>query len=442
MRHPLLDGASTKRSSELRTLSPCTPHGVPAVYLTVFDERKTPHESPIGTQTHARTRHVAVRSGWCAPAQPSRAHLAGNRTCGRPPRQRRDGSVLRREGQGRRRVAFADPGQIHWSSPGLLDISTDECIVGLRRLTDAVHTHGMAMFQQIWHGGPPQLPPDSSAPWSASHVSDPGLNMLPVPMTRAMIDELTAGFVSDTLRVRQAGIDGRGVSCRTWLPVLGVPVASDEPSRRRVRWHAAQPQPLAHRCDHRSARGSRSTLSNRCPVFARRALGSHHSRRNIIAVVEWLEAAGLIDFVDVSLGSHYRRHLLMGAAHEPPGCQLATSEKITRRTTLPTIVTGRFTNLQQADDVIASGTMSRSTWHVCWSAPAIAVTTSAGTPPWAPISRCIGKWSVRRSTPGSCAAITPSTPAASCWMSAEVTLLSRLMRPSSGHRDCPTTVWC
>src|SRR6201988_1834302 len=57
-------------------------------------------------------------------------------------------------------LAFADTGQLHWSSPGLLAISTDGCIVGLRRLTDAVHACGMAMVHQIWHGGPTHAPPD------------------------------------------------------------------------------------------------------------------------------------------------------------------------------------------------------------------------------------------------------------------------------------------
>jgi 2,4-dienoyl-CoA reductase-like NADH-dependent reductase (Old Yellow Enzyme family) len=72
----------------------------------------------------------------------------------------------------------------------------------------AVHAEGMKLFQQIWHGGPTQMTWDSSAPWAASHVPDPGLGMLPVPMTRSMMDELTGAFVAASLRAREGGIDG------------------------------------------------------------------------------------------------------------------------------------------------------------------------------------------------------------------------------------------
>jgi hypothetical protein len=57
----------------------------------------------------------------------------------------------------------------------------------------------------------------------------------------------------------------------------------------------------------------------------------------------------------VSLGSHYARDLLIGGAHQPPGYMLPVSERMTRVTTLPTIVTRRITTLQQADQVVASG---------------------------------------------------------------------------------------
>ena len=50
-------------------------------------------------------------------------------------------------------LSFADMGEVHWSSPGLLNLTTDDVIAGLARMVDAVHAEGMLMFQQLLHGG-------------------------------------------------------------------------------------------------------------------------------------------------------------------------------------------------------------------------------------------------------------------------------------------------
>jgi 2,4-dienoyl-CoA reductase-like NADH-dependent reductase (Old Yellow Enzyme family) len=105
-------------------------------------------------------------------------------------------------------LAFADVAQIHWSSPARLDLTSDRILPGLTKLTSAVRAEGMKLFQQIWHGGPTQMTLDSSAPWAASHVPDPGLGMLPVPMTRLMMDELAEAFIAAAPRAREGGIDG------------------------------------------------------------------------------------------------------------------------------------------------------------------------------------------------------------------------------------------
>jgi hypothetical protein len=76
---------------------------------------------------------------------------------------------------------------------------------------------------------------------------------------------------------------------------------------------------------------------------------------DLIEVVRSLEERGAIDYLSMSLGSHYQRDLLMGTADQAPGYQLASSEKVTTTTTLPTMVTGRITSLAQADEIIGSG---------------------------------------------------------------------------------------
>ena len=55
-----------------------------------------------------------------------------------------------------------------------------------------------------------------------------------------------------------------------------------------------------------------------------------------------LEDAGLVDFVDVSMGGYHALGKLIGAMHEPSGYELATSEPVTRDARVPTIVAITF----------------------------------------------------------------------------------------------------
>src|SRR5690606_24887721 len=98
--------------------------------------------------------------------------------------------------------------QVHWSSPGFLDLTTDAIIDGLADLASSVQTEGMKFFQQLMHGGPTLYAHDGSAPWAASAVTDPVLGIVPRPMTKMMIDEVIAGFAAAASRVKQAGLDG------------------------------------------------------------------------------------------------------------------------------------------------------------------------------------------------------------------------------------------
>jgi 2,4-dienoyl-CoA reductase-like NADH-dependent reductase (Old Yellow Enzyme family) len=251
-------------------------------------------------------------------------------------------------------LAFADVAQIHWSSPAMLDLSSDRVLPGLTKLTTAVHAEGMRLFQQIWHGGPTQMTADSSAPWAASHVPDPGLGMLPIPMTRPMMDELTDAFVKAALRAREGGIDG--IELHAGHGYLFASFLSPATNLRYDDYGG----PLENRVRYlvEVLRAVRGAVGPDYPLGLRISPDGpedHTTPSDLVTLISMLERDRVIDFVDVSLGSHYARDLLMGGAHLPPGYMLPTSERMTRATALPTIVAGRITTLQQADEVVASG---------------------------------------------------------------------------------------
>ena len=63
---------------------------------------------------------------------------------------------------------------VHAASPSFLPpISAEHMAAGYKRLVDRIAPHGMALFQQIWHGGHNAVLFDGSSTWSASDVPSP-----------------------------------------------------------------------------------------------------------------------------------------------------------------------------------------------------------------------------------------------------------------------------
>jgi 2,4-dienoyl-CoA reductase-like NADH-dependent reductase (Old Yellow Enzyme family)/thioredoxin reductase len=252
-------------------------------------------------------------------------------------------------------LSFAEGGQAHWSSPGFLDLTTDETIEGLADMASAVQAEGMKMFQQLMHGGPTLYAHDGTSPWAASAITDPVLGVPVRPMTKTMIDEVIEGFAAGALRVKQAGLDGVEVhGGHSYLFSAFLSPATN------------------HRMDEYGG-----SLDNRMRLLVE-TLGAIRERvgpdfvlgvrlspdgvdgmttgDDIIAVMAAIEAQGLADYLNLSYGSHYRRSKLIGITREPRGYMVRQATGVlTKQATLPTMVTGRFLSLGDAEEILRNG---------------------------------------------------------------------------------------
>jgi 2,4-dienoyl-CoA reductase-like NADH-dependent reductase (Old Yellow Enzyme family) len=251
-------------------------------------------------------------------------------------------------------LTYIDPAKVHWSSPAYLDNTRPEIVEGLLRLTGAVHDEGAKVFQQLMHGGPTNIPQDGTAPWGASAVPDPGLGMISRPMTRWMIDEMVAGFVTAAEHARQGGVDavevhgGHGYVFSSFL--------SPATNHRTDEYGGSFENRGRLLCEVLVA--LRAGLGTDYPLGVRlSADAAEHqtSGADVARLAALLEERGLVDFVNLSLGSHYGRDVLMGGIHERPGYQLDVNGEIARGIGLPTIVAGRFGAISQVEQVLADG---------------------------------------------------------------------------------------
>jgi dimethylglycine catabolism A len=102
--------------------------------------------------------------------------------------------------------------RVHPTSAGrssTLGSSDDSCIPSFRKLTDAVHGNGAAIFAQIMHAGR-QANGDAThtSAWSASAIAWTKGGQTPHVMSQADIATMVSAFGNSALRMKSAGFDG------------------------------------------------------------------------------------------------------------------------------------------------------------------------------------------------------------------------------------------
>jgi 2,4-dienoyl-CoA reductase-like NADH-dependent reductase (Old Yellow Enzyme family) len=251
-------------------------------------------------------------------------------------------------------LTFVDPAMVHWSSPGYLHNLRDDFAASMRPLTDAVHAEGTKVFQQLMHGGPTNNPQDGTSPWGASPVPDPGLGVLTRPMTRWMMDEVTEGFVLAARHARDGGIDG--VEVHGGHGYIFSSFLSPATNHRTDEYGGSFENRARYLLEVLAA--LRDGLGD-FPLGVRLSsdYASHQtSGDDLKQLSKILEERELVDWINLSYGSHWGRDKLMGAAHEPPGYQLAeVNDDVAAGISLPTIATGRFGQVAQIEETLAMG---------------------------------------------------------------------------------------
>lgn len=291
-------------------------------------------------------------------------------------------------GRGGVGLSILEPLGVHWSAPGAINLFAPNIDEGYRTLVDVVRPTGMKLFQQIWHGGHNTVPLDGSPPWSASDLPGMLVGIPAVRMTKGMIDEIVMAFAEAARRCEEWGIDGVEVhAAHGYLPGQFMsPALNDRDDdyggsfENRTRFLVEVMQAI------------RSAVSRHYPVGVRMApdtLVGGIDPAEALRATQLLETRGLIDFVDLSLGNYQNLATAVAGMHKPAGYQMTTSAAISRGTKLPTIVTGRFRTLEEADQVIRAGDASMVSFvRALIADPDLVKKTAAGRPET--VRPCIG----------------------------------------------------
>ncbi len=243
---------------------------------------------------------------------------------------------------------------VHSSAMGRLNAWDPDLRDGYRRLMDAIAPTGMRIFQQLWHSGNSGRAMDEKAPWAPSDVPNPLGGDVPIPMTKAMIDDVADAYGRAASICRTSGVEG--VEVHAAHGYLIQQFLSPNTNLRTDEYGGTVENRSRFLLD--VLRSVRDEVGRDYPVGIRLSpdltVGGADVEQNI-TVLQLVEASGLVDYVNVSLGNYNSFPKMIGGMHEPSGYELPTSVPITRSTKLPTLVTGRIRTIEEADQIIRHG---------------------------------------------------------------------------------------
>ena len=241
-------------------------------------------------------------------------------------------------------------------SPGPLAADHPDLVAGYRRLMEAVRPYGMRVFQQLWHGGHNAFAM-GAVPLSASDRPGVMVGVIPHAMTRLQIKEIVRRFAGAATRCQEGGLDGveihaaHGYLIGQFLSPLANERTDEYGGSLENRMRFLTEILCAVRATVAPALAVGVRLS---PEGIKGGLGVH----DIQEILTRLQDASLIDYANISYGNYYTLFKMMPTMSESVGSQLPTSVPITSIARVPTIVSGRFRTLEEADQVIHRGEAS------------------------------------------------------------------------------------
>nr|WP_296140118.1 MULTISPECIES: FAD-dependent oxidoreductase [unclassified Pseudonocardia] len=225
---------------------------------------------------------------------------------------------------------------------------------GWGRLADACGRHHTPVLQQLYHPGALRTMRDGSPSWSPSGVVAPD-GRTPTSMTAAMIDHVVGAFATAAARCADAGLAGvevqlgHGFLLGQFLSPL-TNLRTDDyggDADRRARMATDVLAAVRAAVPSWFVVAVRLSVSESVTGGATPADAAHVTRR--------LAERGVVDLVNLSLGSYYAPEKISAPMDEPIGYQLPLALPVAHGVGVPVVVGGRIPTLARAEAVLASG---------------------------------------------------------------------------------------
>ena len=243
----------------------------------------------------------------------------------------------------------------------ILRAHDEASVPGLRKLADALHDDGATVFGQLLHPGREIHGSDdgtATVAWSASEIPNERFHTMPRALSKPMIDDIVQGFADTAERMIRAGLDGvEVVACYQYLATQFL----CEATNKRTDEYGGS-------FDNRMRFLREVLAAIRTAVGPEPAVGIRISAGDLdnigltqdeaLKCCATLEAAGLLDFVSLALGSsasHGGAYHIVAPMDEAEGYSAPYGAPFKERLSVPVILTGRIVQPQTAERILTAG---------------------------------------------------------------------------------------
>lgn len=250
-----------------------------------------------------------------------------------------------------------------WPYEKMIHAFHPEVVPGYRRITEAVHRHGVPILAQINHNGGQASSMYTRLPvWAPSPVPDPLFREVPKAVEQHEIDEIVASYATVAARCVEGGFDGVELQCSHSSIVRGF--LSPATNKRADRYGGS----LENRARilHEIVRAVRVAIGPDKALGVRlcgdELIEDGTTIDEAVAVAVQLEAAAeqdarsRVDYINTSIGVATASLFMIEASmHIPPEYAMFIPSAIRAAVDIPVIGVGRFKDPLQADRAIDDG---------------------------------------------------------------------------------------
>jgi mycofactocin system FadH/OYE family oxidoreductase 2 len=232
-----------------------------------------------------------------------------------------------------------------------------QVISGYTKLTNAIHETDTKIFAQLNHNGTQGDGSFTRLPvWGPSQTFDPIFREWSKEMELEEIQDCLEAFGTCAAYAREGGFDGIEIQIghsslvRQFLSPL---------TNKREDEYGGDPDRRLRFCKEvlasvRKAVGADYTVGVRLNADEMHPAGGL-TIKDSGEIAANLEASGLIDFVDLSIGTFYNLYLVEGSMHTPLAYTVPLASSIRSQVNLPVFATNRINDPHLAEKILANG---------------------------------------------------------------------------------------
>jgi len=244
-----------------------------------------------------------------------------------------------------------------WPYEKMIHAFRPDVVDGYRRITGAVHRHGVPILAQINHNGGQASSMYTRRPlWAPSPVPDPLFREVPKAVDQHEIDEIVRSYATVAARCIEGGFDGVELQCSHSSIVRGF--LSPATNHRSDGYGGS----LANRARllHEIVAAVRHAMGP-APVLGVRLCGDElieggTTIDEAVALAVAIEERGGVDYINTSIGvATASLYMIEASMHVPPGYATFIPSAIRAAVRLPVVGVGRFKDPLQAERALAEG---------------------------------------------------------------------------------------